>query len=837
MARKTKTREAREVVTPSSGFHQPHAPTNKLDVKLDSQKLTMSDKEVLDPNLVSSADQPDSSVPMCPIFVPDDASSVAEEDLPPVVVELSADQVSKRLSNLSKTAEGSNSAYLELNASNMRLEDVSVLSSYKYLQKVDLSYNKLTDVSALNCIRSLVEIDVSHNRLEKLMDFDPPKCNLRKADYSNNRIQRIPCLDDYIYLHHLDLSYNDISEIQGLSKCDSLRSLDISHNSIDIIEGLEKLKLHELNLSHNKIVAIDKLDKIKRLMRLDLRSNNIFSLDGLHDKPVLDTLLLDDNSIMTVDEVDYLVELKSLRTFSLADNDVQNAADYRRMVVFKLQWLTELDNVPVTVEEKVNAVNLFAPPPEVLASIDHMTHLVYSFMQPQQLRECTLPSVDTPYPMMVLCGPQLSGKRELTHMLAKNFPDYFAVGVSHTTRPARKEERDGKDYHFVNKHQFEALVKQGEFIQTFSKGSHMYGLTMQAVENVAKDGLACVTHMELEGVYSIKTTHFEPRYVLILPSTDEEHQLRFYNRGINTKSEIQKVCFDEYDRYVSTNVNHPGFFDMVIANDVVSDAYETLQKLVVGYLGVSEAPKVVQQRIGFNDSVRTRRSQLSCEKQSVRWSGKSKTQLQKSVSSTSSSNSRVASEVERASFKRREFAAIEAINGKQKSQPIFNAPLTAPALLQGSPLAQANSLYQDPAFGMQCENTNKRRTFELPSPKIFDNVKYEEGSRSEASLDDSQQLSPTMASDYSSRLDQSQSSSAKQARRELLKEPLDLSKLNIVKMSSSVKSSDSRTTESSGMTPMAPRLHNKLKEELSSLHHGLNNRPVLPPIPSRTPVN
>ena len=73
---------------------------------------------------------------------------------------------------------------------------------------------------------------------------------------------------------------------------------------------------------------------------------------------------------------------------------------------------------------------------------------------------------------------------------------YFRV--SHTTRKPYAEETDGKDYNFVSIDQVENEVKMGKFLQTYSYSGNLYGLTVDSVEAVAREGLACVLHMELE---------------------------------------------------------------------------------------------------------------------------------------------------------------------------------------------------------------------------------------------------------------------------------------------------------------------------------------------------
>lgn len=70
--------------------------------------------------------------------------------------------------------------------------------------------------------------------------------------------------------------------------------------------------------------------------------------------------------------------------------------------------------------------------------------------------------------------------------------------ISHTTRKPNVDEEEGKDYHFVDIDEFENYVKLGKFLQTYSYHGNMYGLTIDSVEAVAREGLACVVHMEIE---------------------------------------------------------------------------------------------------------------------------------------------------------------------------------------------------------------------------------------------------------------------------------------------------------------------------------------------------
>ncbi|CAG5117905.1 unnamed protein product [Candidula unifasciata] len=496
---------------------------------------------------------------------------------------LDEETITRGLSNLGRSANGCHQVYLNLAIPGFSLTDISLLSEYQHLQKVEIPYNDITDLSALGNLKYLLFLDASHNRIEHLLDFDPP-FNLQEVDMSWNNIKQMCDLSEHPFLKKLILDNNNITTIQGLEKCKQLKHLSLAHNKIRTITGLDHLPIQHLNLSNNNILFIDNFDSLKHLKELNLSRNCIRSLSGLENNTLLEAVDLESNEVIDILEVKYLRNAKNLRELSLLRNPIQELPDYRLCILYKISRLVILDRHPIKEQEKVLALNMFNPPMGVVAARDHITNVVYSFLQPAKVWDSTLPNIGTPYPMLVLVGPQGSGKRYLATKLVKEFSEYFGYGISHTTRHPHLEESAGKDYFFVSVEKFEKDVRKGAFLQTCLYNGNWYGLQMGSVERVAKEGLACVVHMELEGVLSLKKTYFEPRYVLVLPLDSQLHEKRLRARHC-TDQQIPMIL-QRTDMYIQQNQDHPGFFDMMICSDDIGEAYAQLRKLVMDYLGI-----------------------------------------------------------------------------------------------------------------------------------------------------------------------------------------------------------------------------------------------------------
>ncbi|XP_075810100.1 leucine-rich repeat and guanylate kinase domain-containing protein isoform X1 [Microtus pennsylvanicus] len=499
---------------------------------------------------------------------------------------LREEAVAEALSELGWSGPGTEQVYLNLNLSHCDLIDISILCNYVHLQKLNLSANKIEDLSCVSFMPYLLELNASQNKLTTFFNFKPPK-NLKKVDFSSNQIMEMCDLSAYNTLTQLILDHNEIEEITGLENCISLTHLSLADNKITTINGLGTLPIKVLCLSNNQIENITGLEELKALQKLDLSHNQISSLQGLENHDLLEVINLEENKIEELSEIEYIENLPILRVLNLLKNPIQSKSEYWLFVIFMLLRLTELDQQKIKVEEKVSAVNLHDPPPEVVAVRDHMIHVVNSMSQPQRIFDSTLPSLDAPYPMLILTGPAACGKRELAHRLCRQFNTYFRYGACHTTRPPYFGEGDRVDYHFISQEVFDEMLNMGKFILTFSYGDHNYGLNRDTVEGIARDGLASCIHMEIEGVRSLKYSYFEPRYILVVPMDKEKYEGYLRRKGLFSRAEID-FAVSRVDLYIKINQKFPGYFDAVINADDLDIAYKKLSELIREYLGLTE---------------------------------------------------------------------------------------------------------------------------------------------------------------------------------------------------------------------------------------------------------
>ena len=164
--------------------------------------------------------------------------------------------------------------------------------------------------------------------------------------------------------------------------------------------------------------------------------------------------------------------------------------------------------------------------------------------------------------LLVLSSPSGAGKTTITRRLLDRDPS-LSLSVSVTTRPARPGEIEGRDYFFIDRPRFEAMVAAGELLEHASVFGHDYGTPRRPIEAALAAGRDIVTDIDWQGTQQLAATlPHDLVTVFVLPPSMATLEVRLRQRaqdsaavvaGRMAKSAEEMSHWSEYDYVI---VNH-----------------------------------------------------------------------------------------------------------------------------------------------------------------------------------------------------------------------------------------------------------------------------------------
>ena len=142
--------------------------------------------------------------------------------------------------------------------------------------------------------------------------------------------------------------------------------------------------------------------------------------------------------------------------------------------------------------------------------------------------------------ILLISGPSGAGKSSLIAELEKEIDDvYFSVSV--TTRKKREGEREGVDYHFATKEEFEKDIQDGFFLEWAKVHGNYYGTSLKLTMDAIDSGKLVIFDIDVQGFLQARKTLGDLiTSVFITTPTQDELEKRLLKRDLDTKETIQK---------------------------------------------------------------------------------------------------------------------------------------------------------------------------------------------------------------------------------------------------------------------------------------------------------
>jgi guanylate kinase len=177
--------------------------------------------------------------------------------------------------------------------------------------------------------------------------------------------------------------------------------------------------------------------------------------------------------------------------------------------------------------------------------------------------------------MLVLSSPSGAGKTTLSRMLLKADRN-VELSVSVTTRPQRRGETEGHDYHFISPSRFEEMVKAGELLEWADVFGYRYGTPRRPVEKALRAGRDVLFDIDWQGTQQLREkARGDMASIFVLPPSMPELERRLRSRALDDERVIKGRMAKAGDE-----LSHWPEYDYVVLNDDIDRAFAEVRVIL-----------------------------------------------------------------------------------------------------------------------------------------------------------------------------------------------------------------------------------------------------------------
>ncbi|MFO8061442.1 MAG: guanylate kinase [bacterium] len=176
--------------------------------------------------------------------------------------------------------------------------------------------------------------------------------------------------------------------------------------------------------------------------------------------------------------------------------------------------------------------------------------------------------------VIVISSPSGGGKTTLCRMILEKM-ECIVYSVSATTRPRRHNEKDGKNYEFMEEDEFRKKKDEGYFAETANVHGHLYGTPKKNIDNAMQSGCDVLMDLDVKGALSIMELYSDAVTVFVLPPSLDELKKRLIDRKTDSMDVIEKRLNNAREE-----IHQAYRFKYRVVNDNIDDAYRKIEELI-----------------------------------------------------------------------------------------------------------------------------------------------------------------------------------------------------------------------------------------------------------------
>ena len=176
--------------------------------------------------------------------------------------------------------------------------------------------------------------------------------------------------------------------------------------------------------------------------------------------------------------------------------------------------------------------------------------------------------------LFVVVAPSGAGKTTLVDELLKRETN-IRLSISYTTRPPRKGEKNGREYHFIARDKFESMIAAGEFLEHANVYGNYYGTSRRWIENELSGDHDVLLEIDWQGARQVRKLFPHMAGIFILPPSLAELRKRLQGRGKDSPEAIERRMASAREE-----ISHVLEFEYIIVNERFEVALQDLVAVV-----------------------------------------------------------------------------------------------------------------------------------------------------------------------------------------------------------------------------------------------------------------